>query len=520
MLIGIGGGRGLILGILLVCAITLGSGACLTAAADAFVYWTNFSDGTIGRANLDGTEPDQSFISGASEPTGIAVDGGHIYWADRATNTIARADIDGMEADQSFITGANSPDGVAVDAGHIYWTNRGSGAIGRANLDGTGVKQGFITGLTTPVAIAVAGSDIYWTTGFEVEEAIGRANLDGGDVEKHFISGSNAPSGIAADRQHIYWSNRGLFDIGRANPDRGEVSQDFVGEAAHPLGLALDRRFIYWADEGGAIGRAGLDGGAPEQNLVEVAGTVAGVAVDAGPAGTASASAASLEFGPQRLDSLSTPESLEVTNTGHGDLGIDSVEVVGADRDDFLLSSDSCSNATLLIGDSCTVDVRFSPSASSARSATLSVGSDGPSSPLLVPLSGSGELPPQGTAGPGGPQGPQGSPGPQGERGPRGKTEILTCTPATGRGKALRASRMRCTTRPAVNPSRTGLSDMSLTAVLSRGNVVYADATGSIVSGGMKIEFLLAPRRDIGKGEYALAFTLGGRRHQVRVNLD
>src|SRR3954447_14063359 len=45
----------------------------LAARADAFVYWTNFN-GTIGRANLDGTGVDQSFITGASRPTGVAVD--------------------------------------------------------------------------------------------------------------------------------------------------------------------------------------------------------------------------------------------------------------------------------------------------------------------------------------------------------------------------------------------------------------------------------------------------------------
>jgi len=38
------------------------------------VYWTNFTGGSIGRANLDGTGADQSFITGASSPGGVAVD--------------------------------------------------------------------------------------------------------------------------------------------------------------------------------------------------------------------------------------------------------------------------------------------------------------------------------------------------------------------------------------------------------------------------------------------------------------
>ena len=43
-------------------------------AADAeHVYWANYGSDTIGRANLDGTEVEQSFITGASEPFGVAV---------------------------------------------------------------------------------------------------------------------------------------------------------------------------------------------------------------------------------------------------------------------------------------------------------------------------------------------------------------------------------------------------------------------------------------------------------------
>jgi len=52
----------------------------LAARADAFVYWANFDSGTIGRANLDGSGVNQSFIAGASDSTDVAVDGQqHVY---------------------------------------------------------------------------------------------------------------------------------------------------------------------------------------------------------------------------------------------------------------------------------------------------------------------------------------------------------------------------------------------------------------------------------------------------------
>jgi virginiamycin B lyase len=46
----------------------------------------------------------------------VAVDSGHIYWTNsEVTGTIGRADLDGQNVNQNFITGAVTPDGVAVD---------------------------------------------------------------------------------------------------------------------------------------------------------------------------------------------------------------------------------------------------------------------------------------------------------------------------------------------------------------------------------------------------------------------
>jgi virginiamycin B lyase len=78
------------------------------------IYWANAGNGTIGRANLNGTGASQSFITGASFPAGVAVNGSHLYWANNGTNTIGRANLNGTGASQSFITGANGPTGVAV----------------------------------------------------------------------------------------------------------------------------------------------------------------------------------------------------------------------------------------------------------------------------------------------------------------------------------------------------------------------------------------------------------------------
>jgi hypothetical protein len=104
-------------------SLTLRNGATATATRHfsfgvrfRHLYWTDFATGAIGRANLDGTGANQSFITAAS-PRGVAVDADHIYWTNGDVNTIGRANLDGTGANQSFITGAAFPFGVAVDAG-------------------------------------------------------------------------------------------------------------------------------------------------------------------------------------------------------------------------------------------------------------------------------------------------------------------------------------------------------------------------------------------------------------------
>jgi len=131
------------------------------AVDPAHVYWTNLLDNSeIGRANINGTGATNSFLP-ASFPTAVAVDEAHVYWANNNTGMIGRADLDGSNPDQEFIvTDSTDLEGVAVDAAHVYWTDTAGDKIGRANLDGTSPNQRFITGAIGPRGIAVDGLSV------------------------------------------------------------------------------------------------------------------------------------------------------------------------------------------------------------------------------------------------------------------------------------------------------------------------------------------------------------------------
>ena len=89
----------------------------------------------------------QNFIITGNGPFGLAVDSNHIYWTNTTTETIGRADLDGQNVNQTFISpGLIGLYGLAVDSSYIYWADTGSNRIGRADLDGQNVNLSLISG--------------------------------------------------------------------------------------------------------------------------------------------------------------------------------------------------------------------------------------------------------------------------------------------------------------------------------------------------------------------------------------
>jgi virginiamycin B lyase len=260
----------------------------------AFIYWTNAEDGTIGRANLDGTAADQSFIAQTLNPCGLAASSSRIYWLNSGRQgmgtSLASARLDGSHVDQDLYGAGLSPCGVAVDSSYVYWANGRSKGIARAPLDGSGAPSGLTAG-KRPCGVAVDGSHIYWANYKNRVNSIGRANLDGTGGDESFITGADRPCGVAVDGSHIYWANAGYSEtIGRANLDGSGVEQNFITGVNDPSAVAVDGSHIYWVNRasgpiGGplgqnAIGRANLDGSDVQQDFIPLSGVTSGVAVD------------------------------------------------------------------------------------------------------------------------------------------------------------------------------------------------------------------------------------------------
>jgi hypothetical protein len=125
------------------------------------------------------------------------------------------------------------------------------------------------------------------------------------------------------------------------------------------------------------------DNAAGSPQLVSLAGTGA-----AANTPTVTFAPTSLTFASQALNSTSAAQTITLTNTGTAALTITGVTVTGTNAGDFA-QTNTCP-ASLAANANCAINVTFKPTATGARSASVSVADNATGSPQTVPLAGTG----------------------------------------------------------------------------------------------------------------------------------
>ena len=232
------------------------------------VYWTDFDNGTVMSANLDGTGVTEILSLATVEPHGIALDvpSGKVYWVEYITGMIRRANLDGSEVEEILDQPQNLRSfDLDLAGGKMYWSSDDGSNIYRANLDGNEFEEivsdlGFISA----IALDSIGRRIYWIA--DGDDVIQSANLDGSDIQTVTTSGLAAPYGLAVDpvNQKLYWTHgRSEMNVTRSNLDGTELEHIVTeAEVDEPAEITVDAisKKIYWAERGGTIRRANLDG--------------------------------------------------------------------------------------------------------------------------------------------------------------------------------------------------------------------------------------------------------------------
>ncbi len=264
---------------------TLPDGIVVDVAA-GHIYWTNMgnpkaNDGTIDRANLDGTNVTNIVPPGKTwTPKQLQLDvkNGKLYWSDREGMRIMRSNLDGANLETLVETGHGDADrldarnwcvGIAVDVqgGKFYWTQKGSDNAGQGRI--------FRAALEIPK---------------------GQTPTNRQDIEVLY---DNLPEPIDLDldlgNRVMYWTDRG--DPPRGNTVNRASMDGAPGKRKEPeivfnhlmegIGLSLDlaNNRMFLTDLGGSVYSASLDG-SNKKNIIFAEGNLSGIAYAELPPGS------------------------------------------------------------------------------------------------------------------------------------------------------------------------------------------------------------------------------------------
>jgi hypothetical protein len=102
----------------------------------------------------------------------------------------------------------------------------------------------------------------------------------------------------------------------------------------------------------------------------------------------ASFSSTALSFTNQAVNTTSAPQTETVTSGGTTSLVISGVAISGTNESDFAKTTDTCTGATLVPPNTCTVSVTFTPSVTGTETASLNFTDNVSGSPQVVSLTG------------------------------------------------------------------------------------------------------------------------------------
>jgi hypothetical protein len=215
------------------------------------------------------------------------------------------------------------------------------------------------------------------------------------------------------------------------------------------------------------------------------------------------------DLGTQALDTFGPAVPFTVSNPTESTITV-ALSSTGANPDDFIITSSTCPT-TLAAGTNCTVDIRFAPSASGARSAALqNTDVFSGAQYQLASLTGTGGALPQGPAGANGANGANGTngaagaPGTAGPAGPAGRAGVgvrgVTCA-----GKLGKKNKITITCKVALTASR---SRATVAIRMSRHGLLYASGHGAVH--GSQATLRLRATRPLARGRYEVRILVGG----------
>lgn len=312
-------------------------------------------DGNLDIVTADGTSGTVSVLLGNGDGTfGFAKSfpGGGTYLVVADFNNDGKLDVAGSSA--VILGNGDGTFGSPID----YPTGGGGAylAIGDFNHDG---NLDVVGSNSSSVAVMLGNGDGTFGT------------------PKDFVVG-NTPTSVAVSD----FNGDGKADIAVLNAGWFDVSV-LLGN-----GDGTFQPATYFAAQTGYLGTSIAAADLNGDGFPDIA--IAGVALlfNRPPGADASLSPNTLNFGNQEVGTRSTPQQVTLFNLGQAGLTINNISFSGPQAADF--SETNTCGGSVAAGTGCKISVKFTPTATGMRSASLTITDNGIRSPQTVPLSGTG----------------------------------------------------------------------------------------------------------------------------------
>ncbi|HUK30534.1 MAG TPA: choice-of-anchor D domain-containing protein, partial [Candidatus Acidoferrum sp.] len=351
------------------------------------VFMTGIIQTVAGIGGSPGFSGDTGFATQAllHSPTGIFVDGADdIFIADTGNNVIREVMGTGPNAGKIFTVAGNNGLGAGYSGDTGLATSAQLNAPAGAFLDG--FNNIFIADTGNNVIREVVGGVGGNISTIAGDHALGAGYS--GDNGSPTAAQLNGPKAVVVDPSgNVFIADTNNHVIREVPLGAGSKIQTVVGNRTaafagdggvptsaslhSPAGIALDRLGgLFIADTANS-------------RIRDASGLVA--------IGAATLSVKSLTFNNQVITTTSASQPVMLTNTGSAPLSIFSISATGTNNTSFG-QTNNC-GTTLPISGNCIINVTFTPQATGALTANLSISDSAASSPQLVALSGTGVSP-------------------------------------------------------------------------------------------------------------------------------
>ena len=202
------------------------------------------------------------------------------------------------------------------------------------------------------------------------------------------LSFGNEAVGVVSPSQTITLSNTGNaalsitgLALAGANPSDFAQSNNCGASVAAGGNCTISVTFTPAASGSFTASVSVADNASGSPQTVALSGTGANPGVSLSPS--------SLAFGSIPIKSVSSLQTISLSNTGNAVLSITSLAIGGANSSDFAETADTC-GSSVVAGGSCTIGITFTPSLAGAETASITVTDNAGGSPQTAALSGTG----------------------------------------------------------------------------------------------------------------------------------